>query len=240
MTTPPRIGVTTYRERARWGLWDEPADVLFTMYADAVAAAGGLPLLLPPVDPDLAASAVAATDGVIIAGGADVDPARYGAQRSPHTGPPQEHRDAWELALVAAALRSSVPLLGICRGMQVLAVALGGTLEQHLPDVVGSADHAPEPGRFASHDVRLAADSHLGRLLGQRLTVATHHHQAVAEVPAELGPTGWADDGTVEAVEHRDGRWVVGVQWHPEAYEGAALFAGFVRACADLAAGDRS
>lgn len=229
----PVVGITSYRERARWGLWDEPADVQFTLYADAVAAAGAVPLLLPPVDAELAADTTGVLDGVIIAGGADVDPARYGAERSTSTGPPQEHRDAWELALTAQALEQRVPLLGICRGMQVLSVALGGTLVQHLPDVVGSDVHAPHPGAFARHDVRLAAGSRLAALLGERLTVATHHHQAVDQLGAGLRPAGWADDGVVEAVELDDaGTWVVGVQWHPEAYEGARLFGGFVAGCA--------
>jgi putative glutamine amidotransferase len=230
----PTVGITSYRERARWGLWDEPADVQFTLYADAVAAAGAVPLLLPPVDPDLAGDAVGALDGVIIAGGADVDPARYGAERSTRTGPPQDHRDAWELALTARALEREVPLLGICRGMQVLSVALGGTLVQHLPDVVGSDVHAPDPGAFARHDVRLAGGSRLGALLGERITVATHHHQAVDRLGDGLQPAGWADDDVVEAVElDRGGApWVVGVQWHPEAYEGTQLFGGFVAECA--------
>lgn len=229
----PVIGVTSYRERARWGLWDEPADVQFTLYADAVAAAGAVPVLLPPVDAELATDTLRALDGVIVAGGADVDPARYGAERAARTGPPQAHRDAWELALTAAALEQHIPLLGICRGMQVLAVALGGTLVQHLPDLVGSDLHAPHPGAFAHHDVRLDGDSRLGALLGKRLTVATHHHQAVDRLGDGLRATGWADDGVVEAVELDDpGAWVVGVQWHPEAFEGAELFGGFVAECA--------
>jgi putative glutamine amidotransferase len=228
----PRIGITTYREQARWGLWDTAADVQFTLYADAIVQAGGLPLLLPPVDPSLANCAAAAVDGILLSGGADVDPARYGATRSPHTGPPQPHRDDWELAITRAALDQQRPVLGVCRGMQVLNVALGGTLQQHLPDVVGHAGHAPVPGQFGRHDVRFAPDSRLGALLGERIVIATHHHQAVDALAPELVATGWADDGTVEAIELAGAEWVVGVQWHPEAYEGAALLAGFTAACA--------
>lgn len=232
-----RIGITTYREQARWGLWDTAADVQFTMYADAIVQAGGLPLLLPPVDPALAAAAVAAVDGVLLSGGADVDPARYGAARSPHTGPAQPHRDAWELALARAAVDRQRPLLGVCRGMQVLDVALGGTLEQHLPDVVGHTGHAPVAGEFGRHEVRFAPDSRLEALLGERIVIATHHHQAVHTLGAGLVATGWADDGTVEAIELAGSDWVVGVQWHPEAYEGAALLAGFTAACAPAVTG---
>jgi putative glutamine amidotransferase len=233
--TAPRIGITTYREQARWGLWDTAADVLFTLYADAVVQAGGLPLLLPPVDAALAGAAVAAVDGVLLSGGADVDPGCYGAPRSPHTGPAQPHRDHWELALTRAALEQRRPVLGVCRGMQVLDVALGGTLEQHLPDVVGHTGHGPVPGQFARHDVRFAPESRLRALLGERIVIATHHHQAVRTLGAGLVATGWADDGTIEAIELADADWVVGVQWHPEAYEGAALFAGFTVACANAA-----
>jgi len=232
-----RIGITTYREQARWGLWDTAADVQFTLYADAIMQAGGLPLLLPPVDPALAAAAVAAVDGVLLSGGADVDPAVYGAIRSPHTGPAQPHRDAWELALARAAVDQQRPLLGVCRGMQVLDVALGGTLEQHLPDVVGHTGHAPVAGQFGRHEVRFAPDSRLGALLGERIVIATHHHQAVRTLGAGLVATGWADDGTVEAIELAGADWVVGVQWHPEAYEGAALLAGFTVACAHAVTG---
>jgi putative glutamine amidotransferase len=228
----PRIGITTYRERARWGLWDTAADVQFTLYADAVVQAGGLPLLLPPVDPALADGAVAALDGLILSGGADVDPGRYGAAPSAHTGPAQPHRDRWELALTEAALRRELPLLGICRGMQVLDVALGGTLHQHLPDVVGHTGHAPVAGQFGRHDVHFAEGSLLHRLLGSRAVIATHHHQGVRTLGSGLVATGWADDGTVEAVERPCGNWVVGVQWHPEAHDGSALFTGFVAACA--------
>ncbi len=225
-----RIGITTYREQAEFGVWSEPADLLPTSYADVVAAAGGVPLLLPPAGAP-AADTLDALDGLVLGGGADVDPARYGAPRDPRTGPPRPDRDGWELALVDGALRRGLPVLGVCRGMQVLAVALGGSLLQHLPDRVGGDAHCPTVGRHGRHGVRLAAGSRLGDLLGERAEVATYHHQAVDVLPATAVPTGWADDGTVEAFELTGSPWAVGVQWHPEVHDGARLFAGFVAAC---------
>ena len=136
----PLIGLSTYREQARWGVWDQPADLLPTTYADAVAAAGGVPVLLAPQDPASAAAVVARLDGLVVTGGADVDPARYAAEPHPRTAGWRADRDAWELALLDAADARGLPVLGICRGMQVMAVHAGGSLEQHLPDTVGSRD----------------------------------------------------------------------------------------------------
>src|SRR5947208_4115290 len=235
MTTPPRIGLTTYREPATWGVWSEPADVLPASYARSVAAAGGLPVLLPPIDIGTAAAASAALDGLhglILTGGADIDPARYGADREARTGDARPDRDAWEAALVCAALDRGMPTLGICRGMQVVAVALGGTLVQHLPEQVGDDSHCPTIGRHGRHDVDLAADSRIVRMLGAtRVAVPTYHHQAVERLPDDLAATGWADGGSIEAFEHRAGSWLVGVQWHPEVADGADLFRGFVDVC---------
>ncbi|HEV7204949.1 MAG TPA: gamma-glutamyl-gamma-aminobutyrate hydrolase family protein [Jatrophihabitans sp.] len=231
---PVRIGLTTYREAAAWGVWNEPADLLPSTYADCVVVAGGVPLLLPPaaVDrPGAAAAAVAACDGLIIAGGADVAPERYDAERSPRTGPARTDRDAWELAVLAAATDAAVPVLAICRGMQVLNVARGGDLIQHLPDTVGTDVHCPTVGQHGRHVVDLDPHRTVGRLLGPRTDVATYHHQAVGRLGDGLVATGWAEDGTVEAVELVAAPWVVGVQWHPEAYDGARLFAGFLAAC---------
>lgn len=233
----PVIGLTTYREDAQWGVWHERADLLPSTYADATAAAGGVPVLLPPaVDGDeafRARGAVSAVDGLVLAGGADVEPSRYGARPDPHTGSPRPDRDSWELALVRAALDRDLPVLAICRGIQVLNVALGGSLLQHLPDVVGHMAHCPVVGEHGRHDVALASESAIADLLGTRVTVATYHHQAVDALGRDLVAVGWADDGTIEAVEHASASWVVGVQWHPEAFDGAALFRGFVAACAD-------
>lgn len=228
----PRVGLTTYRERASWGVWDETADLLPTSYADAVAAAGGAPLLLPPASAVAAASAVDGLHGLVLTGGADVDPQQYGAAPDDRTGPVRPDRDQWELALVAAALERDLPLLGVCRGMQVLAVALGGTLVQHLPEVVGNESHRPIVGVHGRHAVRLAANSCLGALLGERTEVATYHHQAVDRLPDSVQATGWADDGTIEAFEMNAAGWGIGVQWHPEVHDGAMLFRAFVEACA--------
>jgi putative glutamine amidotransferase len=223
----PRIGLTTYRERSRWGVWDEPADLLPATYARAVEAAGALPVLLPPADPALVPAALRGLDGLVLAGGADVDPARYAADRHVRTGEARPDRDGWEIALAEAALDRQLPLLGICRGMQVLNVALGGDLVQHLPDVVGTDDHCPTPGAHGRHHVRLTPESRLARAIGSSVEVATYHHQAVDRLGRGLVAVGWADDGTVEAVELPDARWAAGVQWHPEAHAGETLFAAF-------------
>jgi putative glutamine amidotransferase len=237
---PPRIGLTTYRETASWGVWNEAADLLPSSYADAVTMAGGVPLLLPPAALDeLPAAVEAALDGVhglALAGGPDVDPRRYQAERDPHSGPARPNRDAWEIQLARDALARGMPILAICRGMQVLNVALGGDLIQYLPDVVGHDDHCPVVGRHGKHDVILAPEGRVGALLGERATVATYHHQGIDRLGQDLVPIGWAIDGIVEAVEHTGANWVVGVQWHPEVHDGGPLFRGFVGACADYRA----
>jgi putative glutamine amidotransferase len=234
---PPRIGLTTYREPAVFGVWSEPADLLPATYSNAIHAAGGVPMMLPPaiVDADLELAAQAVLDGVhglILTGGADVDPARYDAPRDDHTGPARSDRDAWEIALVVVALQRDMPVLGVCRGMQVLAVALGGTLVQHLPDVVGNDSHSPTVGVHGRHDVRLADGSRIAKWLGPRTDVATYHHQSVDRLPSDVEANGWTEDGTVEAFEVCDATWAIGVQWHPEVHDGLALFSAFVAACA--------
>ena len=227
----PRIGATTYREPARWGVWEEPADLLPTAYARAIEAAGGLPVLLPPAAADLAETALDGVHGLLLAGGADVAPERYGATRDDRTGPARSDRDDWELALVRAALARDLPVLAVCRGMQVLNVALGGDLIQHLPDEVGSDLHCPVVGVHGRHPIDVAEGSSLAAIVGRRADIATYHHQAVRTLGAGLIATAWAADGVVEAVQLDDRRWVHGVQWHPEAHEGHALFAAFVAAC---------
>jgi len=234
MSPPPRIGLTTYREPATWGVWSEPADVLHASYARSVEAAGGLPVLLPPITvniDDAAAVAIEGLHGLILTGGADIDPSRYGDDRHPRSGEARTDRDGWESALVHAAVGRDLPSLGICRGMQMVAVALGGRLVQHLPEVVGDDSHCPTVGRHGRHDVNLAASSRIGNLLGSRVAVATYHHQAVDLLPDGLVPTGWAEDGTIEAFESTATGWLVGVQWHPEVADGAELFRGFVEVC---------
>lgn len=232
ISAPPRIGLTTYRESAAWGVWSEPADLLPVSYAAGVRDAGGVALLLPPGDVDTADIALDGLHGLLLSGGADVDPDQYGAARVEATGPARPDRDAWEIALARAAIARDLPLLAVCRGMQVVNVALGGDLRQHLPDDVGSDLHCPTVGVHGRHAVALAAGSALASMVGERVQVATYHHQSVDRLGADLVATGWAEDGVVEAVELAGREWVVGVQWHPEAYAGAPLFRAFVAACA--------
>jgi putative glutamine amidotransferase len=231
---PPRIGLTTYREVAAWGVWQSPADLLPVSYAAGIAAAGGVPMLLPPGAAEDRAVVEAVLDGVgglLLTGGADIDPASYGAERHPSTGPARADRDAWELALARAAELRGMPVLGVCRGMQILAVSHGSSLVQHLPDVVGDDSHCPTVGAHGRHDVKVAAGSRLAGIVGDRIQVATYHHQSVAAPTPGLEVTAWADDGTVEALERPGDGFTLGVQWHPEVVGGEELFRAFVEAC---------
>lgn len=211
----PLIGVTTYLQRARHGVWDHEAAILPRTYVDVVVRAGGYPVLLPPVD-EVDPGVVGVLDGLVLSGGGDVDPARYGAAPDPRTGGTSAVRDTAEETLLRAALAADVPVLGVCRGLQVLNVALGGTLAQHLPDVVGHEGHRPAPATFGRTLVRLDGDSVVGRVLGDEVQVECYHHQAVDVLAPELVAVGRAEDGTVEAVELRGPRFAVAVQWHPE------------------------
>jgi putative glutamine amidotransferase len=225
----PVIGLSTYREQARWGIWDQPADLLPTLYAEAVSRAGGVPVLLPPLDPAEAVSVVDRLDGLVVTGGADVDPGRYGAQAHPRTVSWRADRDAWELALLDAADRRDLPVLGICRGMQVMAVQGGGTLDQHVPETVGHDEHSPTGPEFGDTEVSTRPSSRVRMLLGERTVVGCHHHQSVLEHPGFL-EVAHADDGTLEAMEAPGDRFKVAVQWHPETRSDAGLFAGLVAA----------
>jgi gamma-glutamyl-gamma-aminobutyrate hydrolase PuuD len=211
----PVVGLTAYGERASWGVWDGVDAVLLPRaYPDMVVAAGGVPVLLPPlVD---AAAAVDRLDALVLSGGPDLDPGCYGAPPHPRTGAPRTERDAAETAMLHRALARRIPVLGVCRGMQVLNVALGGTLSQHLPDDVGHEGHNPRPGVFGSVDVALEPGSRVGRAVGPATEVRCHHHQALDRLGDGLVVTGRATDGTVEAVERAGPGFVVGVQWHPE------------------------
>jgi putative glutamine amidotransferase len=229
----PRIGLTTYRETASHGVWQHETALLPSTYVDVVVRVGGTPLLLPPVD-EVDASVVEVLDGLVLSGGGDVSPSRYGA--SPHalTGGTSSVRDAGEEALLSAALARDVPVLGVCRGMQVLNVALGGTLAQHLPDVVGHEGHRPSPATFGRTRVSLSPDSLVGELLGDEVDVDCYHHQAVDALASDLVAVGRADDGTIEAVELRGPRFAVGVQWHPEVDgDDCRLFAALVNAASE-------
>ncbi|WP_121251386.1 gamma-glutamyl-gamma-aminobutyrate hydrolase family protein [Nocardioides ferulae] len=233
--TAPVIGLTTYREQAAWGVWHQRADLLPTQYAVAVEATGGLPVLLPPVGQVGAADTVVARlDGLVVSGGADVDPARYGAEPHARTAGWRPDRDAWEAALLDAAAASGLPVLGVCRGMQLMAVHAGGTLDQHTPDVVGHDGHSPGGDAFGHVEVHTRAGSRVAGLVGERLRVSCHHHQSVRRHPGFVAAAR-ADDGTLEAIEAPGDRFCVAVQWHPETADDVGLLAGLVRAAAAYA-----
>jgi gamma-glutamyl-gamma-aminobutyrate hydrolase PuuD len=222
------IGITTYVEPARWGSWDRDAALLPHSYVTAVAAAGGAPVLLPPV-PDGADAVMAGLDGLLISGGADVDPSLYGQLPHESTDRPRQDRDGWETDLLRLALDRAIPVLAICRGLQVLNVALGGTLHQHLPEVCGHDAHRPVPGTYGSTAVEVVAGTRLAAAIGDAAQVPCHHHQAVDRVADGLVVSARAADATVEGLELDDpDRWVVAVQWHPEDGTDPRLAAAFV------------
>jgi gamma-glutamyl-gamma-aminobutyrate hydrolase PuuD len=224
----PVIGITAYAQDASWGVWRLPAALVPLNYVQAVERAGGRPVLVPPSE-DGVAETVEALDGIVFSGGADVDPARYGADAHPETDTPQAQRDAAELALLTAALEQDVPVLAICRGFQLLNVARGGDLVQHLPEEVGTDEHKEVPGTFSKHPVEVKDGTRLASLIGARSDVTSHHHQAVGRIGDGLVETAWARDGTLEGLEDPSRRFAVGVQWHPEAGEDQALFEGLVQ-----------
>jgi len=228
--TAPLIGLTVYREEAAWGVWHQRADLLPAQYAEAVTSVGGVPVLLPPTrTPGAAEAAVARIDGLVISGGADVDPARYGAEPHPRTAGWREDRDAWETALLDAAAAAGLPVLGVCRGMQVMAVHAGGALDQHTPDLVGHDDHSPGGDVFGEVRVTTEAGTRVAAMVGDSLPVSCHHHQSVATHPG-FTAAARAADGTLEAMEAPGDRFCVGVQWHPETVADVGLLAGLVRA----------
>ena len=230
----PTVGVTAATEHISYGAWDEiPAIVSPASYVRAVQRAGGRPILLPP-DPEDAADpsgVLDLIDALILTGGAgDLDPALYDEKPHPKTGPIQEERDAYELALVRAAIERQMPVLGICRGLQVLNVAYGGGLEQHLPDALGHDDHRHTPGTFADHDVALEPGSLAARAAGaETCAVKSHHHQGMKAVGVGLRATGWAEDASVEAVEDPSLPFVLGVLWHPEEDEKSRLIEALIQ-----------
>jgi putative glutamine amidotransferase len=234
----PVIGLTSYLEQAQTGVWDLPASFLPKIYFEAVTDAGGIAVLLPPqpVDSEIAASIIQGLDGLILTGGKDVDPARYGQQAHPTTDVPRKDRDAFEDALVRAAIEQNVPFLGICRGAQVLNVVLGGTIIQHLPDVIGSTRYSAGGGTFTVNDVAVEHDTTLFLLLGgdESVAVKSYHHQAIDTLADGLIVSGRSDDGVIQAVEMPSVDFGVAVQWHPEedAKQDLRLFEGVVEAAA--------
>jgi putative glutamine amidotransferase len=234
--TAPIVGITTYLEQARTGVWDVRSAVLPQVYLNSVTDAGGIAVLLPPqpLTPDAVDRVLGSVDALVLSGGADVDPALYGQDPHERTSEPRSDRDEWELALLRGAIERDLPFLAICRGAQLLNVALGGTLHQHLPDVVGSERYQPGGGVFGPVDVTVSGPSLLADVLGGEaagLTVQCYHHQALDRVARGLAVTAVSEDGVVEAVELPAARFGVGVQWHPE--EDAAdrrLFAALVAA----------
>jgi len=226
------IGLTTYLEQAQTGVWDVPASFLPKVYFEAVNKAGGIAILLPPqpVDSEIAREVLAGLDGLIITGGKDVDPARYGQVAHPETDEPRPDRDAWEDALLAAAIETELPFLGICRGAQMLNVALGGSLVQHLPDVVGSTRYNLGAGEFAENEVTVEG-SKLAGMIGDSVVGKSYHHQAIDRVGEGLVVTARSDDGTIQAVELPSVPFGVAVQWHPEQdADDLRLFEGLVEA----------
>ncbi|MEV0646992.1 gamma-glutamyl-gamma-aminobutyrate hydrolase family protein [Phytomonospora sp. NPDC050363] len=225
----PVIGITCYVERARFTAWDVPASLLPQSYVDRVTEAGGQPVLLPPAGAP--AGLVDVLDGLVVAGGGDIDPARYGAPAHPETGFVRGFRDEAEFSLVGAALGRGLPFLGICRGLQVLNVVRGGTLHQHLPEVLGRRVHAPAPGEYGRVPVDVVPGSALAGATGaERFTPAHYHHQAIDRLGEGLAVSARAEDGCVEAVELTGHRFALAVQWHPEVDADTGLFAAFVDA----------
>jgi putative glutamine amidotransferase len=232
----PVIGICTALESARWSVWDQEAALLPANYVAAVQSADGMALMLPP-DPATTAEPDATLDlidGLILAGGADIDPSSYGAEPHPETVDTVPERDQFEIALTHGAIERGMPLLGICRGMQLLNIALGGTLRQHLPDEFGHHDHRRAPGTFdgADHDVRLVSGSLAARAAGEELHgTKSHHHQGVERLGEGLVVTGVAVlDELPEAIELPDQGFVLGVQWHPEADGRSRVIGAFVEA----------
>ena len=223
----PVIGITAYAEEARWGVWDAPAALIPLAYVRAVESAGGRPLLVPPSEEGIEET-LDALDGLLLSGGSDVDPELYGAGPHPETSGVRPERDRAEVALLEAALARDMPVLAVCRGSQVLNVALGGDLVQHVPEVVGHHGHKEAPGMFSDHGVEVEPGTRLHELIGDRAPVKSHHHQGYGRLGAGLREAARADDGTVEAIEDPSRRFALGVLWHPEEDEDLALFRALV------------
>lgn len=235
MNDRPVIGITSYVEPVTRGDWaGQHSTVLPHAYVEHVERAGAIAVVLPPrldAEDRLVAGLLARLDGVIIAGGADVEPSRYAAVPDSRVQSPRPDRDTFELAVARVTAESRQPLLGICRGMQIMAVAAGGELEQHVPDRVGHEAHSPKPGVYASHHVTPVDGTLLAAILGNvALDVPTYHHQAVRTHPGYVA-AAWHEDGTLEAMEDTAYPFRLAVQWHPEAGADGRLFTALVAAC---------
>jgi putative glutamine amidotransferase len=225
----PLIGLTTYLEPAKFGVWDTETALLHGVYVESVVRAGGIPVLLPPVG-DGFAELVSAVDGLVLTGGADIEPVRYGQEPHEKTYI-RPSRDAFEFGLLEVALAEGLPVLGVCRGIQVINVAFGGTLTQHLPEAIGSAEHQPALATFGATTVSLAEGSRTAGILGPEIKCHCYHHQAIAGLGRGLRAVGWSADGMIEAVELPGEAFVLGVQWHPEQdIDDQRLFAALVAA----------
>jgi gamma-glutamyl-gamma-aminobutyrate hydrolase PuuD len=223
----PVVGITTYVEDAAWGYWQLPAALIPQMYVEMLESAGARPLLVPPSESGVEET-LDALDGLLLSGGADLDPASYGAEPDPATNNIRPERDRAELALLEGALARDMPVLAVCRGSQILNVARGGDLVQHLPEVVGDEHHRETPGTFSEHPVRIEDDSQLGSIASGHGPVASSHHQGFGRIGEGLREVAWADDGTVEGLEDPSHQFALGVLWHPEAGEDARLFEALV------------
>jgi putative glutamine amidotransferase len=223
----PIVGITSYAENARWGVWEAPAALIPLSYVRAIESAGGRALLVPP-STDGVEETLNALDGLLLSGGADLDPASYGAEAHPETNGVRPDRDRAELMLLEAALARDMPVLAVCRGSQVLNIARGGDLVQHLPEIVGHEGHKQTPGVFAEHVVDILAETKLHDVVGERTPVKSHHHQGYGQLGEGLREAARAEDGTVEAIEDPSRRFALGVLWHPEEGEDAALFEALV------------
>ena len=227
----PVIGITTYVLPASWGVWTDLDTTLIPhAYTESVTVAGGRAVLLPPDDLD--AEVLSRLDGLVLSGGPDVNPALYGAEPGPYTDVVPE-RDEAEMVLAKSALASGMPVFGVCRGMQVLAVAAGGSLHQHLPDVLGHERHRPGPGEYGNQEASFEPGSLIADLMGDDLRIQCYHHQAVND-PGSLVVTGRTADGSPEALEDPGARFVLGVQWHPEMIRDKRLFGALVQAAAKV------
>jgi gamma-glutamyl-gamma-aminobutyrate hydrolase PuuD len=237
----PIIGITSYAQEASWGAWTMPAALVPLSYVRSVELAGGRPLVVPPVD-DAVEETLDVLHGLVLSGGADIDPAAYGEAPHPETAMTHPHRDEAELKLLEGALARELPVLAICRGMQLLNVLHGGSLHQHLPDLIGHEGHREAHGVFSEHAVRLQEGSTTGTIFGERVAVKSSHHQGLERIGEGLDVVGWAEDGSVEAIEDRARRFAVGVLWHPEEDEDKRLFEALVEQArlyrSERAAGD--